>query len=72
MRIETRDDGTLDEVVVDHPVSVHLEQMEDDSWWLGIDIGDGDPLVVWLGTRGRKAKGGRPKQKPQRIFGTTS
>lgn len=40
-------DGSLDEIVASG-VTVHLEQMSEKSWWLGIDKG-GYRQVVWFG-----------------------
>ena len=49
--IRPREDGTLDEVVVSHPAVVHLEQMDEGSWWLGIDLVDGRRVTVNLSTK---------------------
>jgi hypothetical protein len=57
VRIEPRDDGTLYEVFVHRPASVHLEQMSNQHWWLGITLEDGRRVVVNLCA------------KTQRIFG---
>jgi len=46
------DDATLDEVVCSLPSVVHLEQMDDDAWWLGIDLTDGRRITVNLTTGG--------------------
>jgi hypothetical protein len=63
LRISPREDGTLDEVFVAEPVNVHLEQMADDHWWMGIDLADGSQMMVTLWTGG--AKGNR---RGSRIF----
>lgn len=47
--VRLNDDGTLDEVCA-HGAFVHLEQMDDDQWWLGIDVG-GRSLHVNLWTK---------------------
>jgi len=48
-KIEVRrnGDGSLDEVVASGAF-VHLEQMSEKSWWLGIEK-DGYRQVVWFG-----------------------
>jgi hypothetical protein len=33
------DDGDIDEIVI-HDCTVHVEQMNDRCWWIGIDKGD--------------------------------
>jgi hypothetical protein len=30
----------IDEIVI-HDCTVHIEQMSDDAWWIGIDLADG-------------------------------
>ena len=52
-RPEGRDPGDIDEIVL-HGVTVHIEQMDDRCWWIGI-YRDG---TYWMGnftatTRGR-------------------
>jgi hypothetical protein len=37
---DARDCGDIDEIVIDHPESVHIEQMDDRCWWIGIVLGD--------------------------------
>lgn len=39
------DDGDIDEMVV-HDASIHIEQMGDRCWWIGIDLPDGG---YWAG-----------------------
>ena len=39
-QIRLNADGTLDEIVIDR-CSIHLEQMADNAWWLGINRGSG-------------------------------
>ena len=46
--IRLNDDESLDEVVVHEPLFVHLEQMSDDSWWLGIDLKNGKVININL------------------------
>ncbi|MCL2396317.1 MAG: hypothetical protein FWC87_16740 [Acidimicrobiaceae bacterium] len=35
------DDGCIDEIVVDNPSMVRIEQMDDDCWWIGIYLPGG-------------------------------
>jgi hypothetical protein len=44
-------DGKLDEIVATN-ATVHLEQMDTGSWYLGIEAG-GKLVQVWLPTRGK-------------------
>ena len=39
--------GDIDEIVM-HDVNVHIEQMDDRCWWIGIWRGDGTE-VEWMG-----------------------
>lgn len=46
--------GALDEVVAKESAFVHLEQMDDNAWWLRIDLKDGRAIVVnFWNTRSR-------------------
>lgn len=56
-RIEPREDGTLDEVVVQRPDWISLEQMSNQLWTLMIALSDGRQIIVHLNS------------KSQRIFG---
>jgi hypothetical protein len=51
-------DGTIDEVVIDQPVRFHLEQMDDDRYWIGLSWTDADGVKrdqhVWF-TRHKKS-----------------
>lgn len=33
--------GCIDEIVVERPESVHVEQLDTRQWWIGIEVGDG-------------------------------
>jgi hypothetical protein len=48
--IRFNEDGSVDEIVADCK-SVHLEQMDNGHWWLGINRADGNRLLVNLSTR---------------------
>lgn len=45
IEIRINEDGTLDEIVAKQCV-VHLEQMDDKHWWLGIYDGDSEVVHV--------------------------
>ena len=47
-------DGTIDEIVTHKPVSVHLEQMDDGQYWIGMTDDAGDVQHVML-TRHKKS-----------------
>lgn len=40
------DGGDIDEVVIRNAAAVHVEQMDDRCWWIGIDLPDGSR---WMG-----------------------
>lgn len=44
IEIRRNDDGSLDEVVAQN-VFVHLEQMADNSWWMGVSTPDNAHLI---------------------------
>ena len=44
--IRREPDGTLDEIVVNN-CHVHLENMDDDLWWLGLTK-DGKVMHIWI------------------------
>jgi hypothetical protein len=39
--------GDIDEIVLHYVHCVHIEQMSDRCWWIGIDLPDGQ---YWMGT----------------------
>jgi len=49
--VRLNDDKTLDEVVATR-AHFHLEQMDDNLWWLAVE-GCGERVVVWLQARGK-------------------
>ena len=49
-------EGELDEVVAED-VSVHLEQQDDNQWWMGITDAAGGTVHVWLTTPRAQIKG---------------
>lgn len=36
IEVRLNDDGTIDEIVTHQPVTFHLEQMDDDQYWIGL------------------------------------
>lgn len=38
--VRLNSDGSIDEIVVVKPEMVHLEQMDDGLWWMGITAGN--------------------------------
>lgn len=45
-----RDAGDIDEIVIDHPTSIHVEQMDDRRWWIGIYLSEeGQECRRWTG-----------------------
>jgi len=45
--IRRNGDLSLDEVVVDHPTFIHLEQMDKRAWWLGVTK-KGKDVHIWI------------------------
>lgn len=73
LEIRYNANGTLDEVVADHPKHFHLEQMSNWHWWMRIEMENGEAVTVdlatssksrahvkqsWRGDKGRKPSGG--------------
>lgn len=50
VEVRTNDDGTLDEIVA-KGVTVHIEQMSDTEWWMGIYKGKKRQRVVFFTDR---------------------
>lgn len=50
--IRNNDDGSLDEIVA-HACDLHLEQMADGHWWMGIQTHDGKSYHLNLHSRGK-------------------
>lgn len=40
IEVRLNGDGTIDEIVTHHPVSFHLEQMDDGQYWIGLNWTD--------------------------------
>lgn len=41
VEVRLNDDGTIDEIVTQQPVRLHLEQMDDGQYWIGLSWKDG-------------------------------
>lgn len=50
--VRNNDDGSLDEIIA-KKCEVHLEQMDKNSWYLGIEDNDGSYWQFWLGAKNR-------------------
>lgn len=53
--IRTSADGQLDEFFAENAF-IHIERMGDASWWIGIDLPDGQHWMINFGTVNRRAK----------------
>lgn len=53
--VEIREQNdAIDEIVADR-CNLHIEQMTDDSWFVGIEASDGSYSQFWIGARNRKS-----------------
>lgn len=52
--VDMRDCGDIDEIVVTEPSVVHIEQMNDRCWWIGITMPDGS---YWSGNFAATSRG---------------
>lgn len=48
LTIRCNEDGTLDELYAKASI-VHIEQMDDNSWWMGITLESGEIVHMWIG-----------------------
>lgn len=53
VEIRNNDDGTIDEIIIRGGL-VHIEQMSNDSWFLGVDADDGSYWQFWVGSKNGK------------------
>jgi len=51
--IRRNPDGTPDDIVARHPVGVHIEQMDTNHWWIGIDLSDSERITIDLTSNSR-------------------
>lgn len=54
VEIRRNPDGTIDEVVA-RGGSLHIEQLSDDGWYIGLDMPDGTYWQFYLGAKNRKS-----------------
>lgn len=51
--VRLNDDNSVDEVVTGRIEGVHLEQMSEGSWWMGLSGKDGRRMVVNFQRKGK-------------------
>jgi hypothetical protein len=54
VEIRPNDDGTIDEIVA-KGCDIHIEQMSDDGWFMGVEGKDGSYWQFWLGSKNRRS-----------------
>mgnify|MGYP001609985049 CR=1 FL=1 len=54
VEIRRNPDGSIDEIVA-KGANLHIEQMSDDGWFLGVDAADGSYWQFWFGSKKRKS-----------------
>ena len=56
MTVEVRrnPDQSIDEIIINGG-NVHIEQMSDDGWFMGVDMPNGDYWQFWFGAKNRKS-----------------
>lgn len=50
VEIRRNPDGSIDEVVA-HGVNLHIEQMDNAGWYLGLNMPDGSYWQFWIGAK---------------------
>lgn len=55
VEIRPNDDKSIDEIVAKKVAILHIEQMSDDGWFMGLDMEDGSYWQFWFGAKNRKA-----------------
>jgi hypothetical protein len=55
MEIRRNPDGSIDEIVMRLPLNVHIEQMDDSGWFMGVEMEDGTYWQFWFGAKNRKS-----------------
>ena len=56
MRIQFDDDGSLDEFAADN-ATVHFERVDACSWWMCVDLPNGDSWHINVGAVNPRVKG---------------
>ncbi len=54
VEIRRNHDGSIDEIVA-NGAGLHIEQMSDDGWFMGLDMPDGSYWQFWFGSKNRKS-----------------
>ena len=54
VEIRRNPDGSIDEIVA-HGANLHIEQMSDDGWFMGLNMPDGSYWQFWFGSKNRKS-----------------
>jgi len=54
VEIRRNPDGSIDEIVASG-CSIHVEQMTNDGWFMGIEGRDGSYWQFWFGSKNRRA-----------------
>ena len=54
VEIRRNDDGSIDEIIASG-CSVHIEQMSDDGWFMGIEAADGSYWQFWFGAKNMRS-----------------
>ncbi len=54
VEIRRNDDGSIDEIVA-KAANLHIEQMSNDGWFMGLDMPDGSYWRFWFGSKNRKS-----------------
>lgn len=54
VEIRPNDDGSIDEIVA-HGCNLHIEQMSDSNWYMGIEASDGSYWQFWFGAKNQKS-----------------
>jgi len=49
-------EGHIDEIVASNPQSVHVEQLSDHHWYLGITASDGTIHQFWFGAENGRSR----------------
>jgi len=55
VEIRRNPDGSIDEIAA-KGADLHIEQMSDDGWFMGLDMPDGSYWQFWFGSKNRKSR----------------
>jgi hypothetical protein len=54
LEIRRNDDQSIDEIII-RGGNVHIEQMSNDGWFMGVEGADGSYWQFWFGSKNRKS-----------------